>query len=140
MAFSNFDVLIKKTNVHASTFALSCIPYSWKSLNFKKTELPPKFHQRSSRSQMLFKIGVLKDFTGKNLCCSLFLIKLQIWGQNTTDYIWKYRHITDVERTSSLICKDLKVAETHWYLVRNYIYSLYVFTLPGFLPFFNRDR
>ena len=35
---------------------------------------------RSSRSQIFFKIGVLKDFanfTGKHLCCSLFLIKLQ---------------------------------------------------------------
>ena len=35
---------------------------------------------RSSRSQMFFKIGVLKNFanfTGKHLCWSLFLIKLQ---------------------------------------------------------------
>ena len=37
---------------------------------------------RSSRSQMFFKIGVLKNFTvltGKRLCWSLFLIKLQAW-------------------------------------------------------------
>ena len=35
---------------------------------------------RSSRSQMFFKIDVLKNFanfTGKHLCWSLFLIKLQ---------------------------------------------------------------
>ena len=35
---------------------------------------------RSIRSQMFFKIGVLKKFaifTGKHLCCCLFLIKLQ---------------------------------------------------------------
>ena len=35
------------------------------------------------RSQMLFKINVLSNFanfTGKHLCCSLFLIKLQAWG------------------------------------------------------------
>ena len=35
---------------------------------------------RSSRSQMFFKIGVLKNFamfTGKHLCWSLFLIKMQ---------------------------------------------------------------
>ena len=35
---------------------------------------------RSSRSQMLFKIGILKNFaifTGKHLCWSFFLIKLQ---------------------------------------------------------------
>ena len=37
---------------------------------------------RSSRSQMFFKIGVLRNFamfTGKHLCWSLFLIKLQAW-------------------------------------------------------------
>ena len=37
---------------------------------------------RSSRSQMFFKIDVLKNFvifTGKHLCRSLFLIKLQTW-------------------------------------------------------------
>ena len=41
---------------------------------------------RSSRSQIFFKIGVLKDFgdfTGKNLCWSLFLIKLQAWRPST---------------------------------------------------------
>ena len=34
------------------------------------------------RSQMFLKIGVLKNFanfTGKHLCCSLPLIKLQSW-------------------------------------------------------------
>ena len=38
---------------------------------------------RSSRSQMFFKIGVLKNFiifTGKHLCWSLFLIKLQAFN------------------------------------------------------------
>ena len=37
---------------------------------------------RSSRSQMFLEIGVFKDFanfTGKHLCWSLFLIKLQVW-------------------------------------------------------------
>ena len=35
---------------------------------------------RSSRLQMFFNIGVIKsfaNFTGKNMCCSLFWIKLQ---------------------------------------------------------------
>ena len=39
------------------------------------------------QKQMLFKIGVLKHFaifTGKYLCCSLFLIKLQALGLQTT--------------------------------------------------------
>ena len=37
---------------------------------------------RSSRSQMFFKIGILKNFaiiTGKHLCWSPFLIKLHTW-------------------------------------------------------------
>ena len=41
---------------------------------------------RSSRSQMFFKIGVLKNFaifTGKSLCWSLFLIKLLKRNTNT---------------------------------------------------------
>ena len=39
-------------------------------------------NNRSSRSQMFFKIGVLKSFahfTGKHGCWNLFLIKLQTW-------------------------------------------------------------
>ena len=38
---------------------------------------------RSSRWQMFIKIGVLEyfaNFTGKHLCCSLFLIKLLVSG------------------------------------------------------------
>ena len=38
---------------------------------------------RSSRWQMFFKIGVLKNFVnfaGKHLCLCLFLIKLQVLG------------------------------------------------------------
>ena len=41
------------------------------------------FSFRSCRSQMFFKKGVLKNFanfTGKHLCCSLFLIKFQASG------------------------------------------------------------
>ena len=41
---------------------------------------------RSSRLQMFFKIGVLKIFaivTGKHLCWSFFLIKLQAWEPAT---------------------------------------------------------
>ena len=41
---------------------------------------------RSSRSQMFFKIGVLKNFanfTAKHLCWSIFFIKLQAWRAAT---------------------------------------------------------
>ena len=42
-----------------------------------------KNRYRSSRSQMFFKIGVVKNFamfTRKHLCWSLFLIKMQAFG------------------------------------------------------------
>ena len=51
---------------------------------------------RSSRSQMLFKIGVLKNltiFTGKHLCWSLFLIKLLQAFSPLHKYIWKPKSI-----------------------------------------------
>ena len=51
---------------------------------------------RSSRSQMLFKIGVLKNFTiftGKHLCWSLFLIKLLRAFSPLPKYIWKPKSI-----------------------------------------------
>ena len=44
------------------------------------------FFQKCSRSQMFFKIGVIKNFlifTRKNLCWSLFLMKLQDWWPAT---------------------------------------------------------
>ena len=43
----------------------------------------------SSRWQMFFNIGVLKNipiFTGKHLCWSLFLIKLQAWRIYSCEY------------------------------------------------------
>ena len=54
---------------------------------------------RSSRSEMFFKIDVLKNFvifTGKHLCWVLFLIKLQVWrsapllkrDSNTVIFLW----------------------------------------------------
>ena len=41
---------------------------------------------RSSHSQMFFKIGALENFAifkGKQLCRSIFLIKLQVWRPAT---------------------------------------------------------
>ena len=49
----------------------------------EERSIPDKL--RSSRLQMFFKIGVLEtftDFTGKHLCWSLFLIKLQAYACN----------------------------------------------------------
>ena len=58
---------------------------------------------RSSRWQMYFKIGVLKNFaifTGKHLCWSIFLIKLLAWNSatlfkrdsNTVFFLWILRN------------------------------------------------
>ena len=46
---------------------------------------PRDRNYRSSLSQIFLKIGVLEsftNFTGKRLCWSLFLIKLQVWKHN----------------------------------------------------------
>ena len=51
----------------------------FKTTVFQKTN-------RSSRSQMFFKIGLLENFAnfrGKDLCWSLFLIKLLVWRSAT---------------------------------------------------------
>ena len=48
--------------------------------------MPRQALNRSSGSQMFFKIGVLKSFamfTGKHMCWSPFLIKLQAWRPAT---------------------------------------------------------
>ena len=53
-----------------------------KFLNHRKKLL----HFRSSRLRMFFKIGVVKNFTkftGKQMCWSLFLIRLQAWKAAT---------------------------------------------------------
>ena len=47
---------------------------------YYENNTPERFRFKSSRSQMIFKIAVLKNFTkltGQKLCWSLFLIKLQ---------------------------------------------------------------
>ena len=66
---------------------------------FRFLEPWDSYKMRSSRSQKFFKIGVLKNFaifTGKHLCWSLFLIKLQVWNpvtslkrdSNTVVFLW----------------------------------------------------
>ena len=62
-----------------------------------------KYNIRGSRSQMFFKIGVLKNlasFTGKRQCWGLFLIKLQVLrsatlsksDSNTGAFLWNLQH------------------------------------------------
>ena len=69
--------LLRKNLTYSSIFKV----YFKKSFATAKASLVfIKSRYRSSRSQMFFKIGVLKNFamfTGKHLCWSLFLIKLQ---------------------------------------------------------------
>ena len=52
---------------------------------------------KSSRSQMFFKIGVLKNlcnFTGELLCWSLFLTKLQVSGAVLVSLFVSFEHIS----------------------------------------------
>ena len=69
--------LLKKNLTYSSVFKT----YFMKSFAATKASLIfMKNRCRSSRSQMFFKISILKNFamfTGKHLCWSLFLIKLQ---------------------------------------------------------------
>ena len=82
----------KQHHEKASFFSYSRVLEQFFCFAFEKTSsLPMLFVHvgkrsretiRSSRSQMLFKIGVLKNFsifTRKHLCWILFLIKLQAW-------------------------------------------------------------
>ena len=69
--------LLKKNLTYSSIFKV-CFMKSFAAA--KASLVFIKNRCRSSRSQMFFKIGVLKKFamfTGKHLCWSLFLIKLQ---------------------------------------------------------------
>ena len=85
--------------IAVKVFVVSCflLYLSWR-YTASKTSL-----HRSSRRQILFQIGVLKNFaifTGKHLCWSLFLIKLQDWNpatlikgdSNTGVFLWKLRN------------------------------------------------
>ena len=57
-------------------------------------------------TKVFFKKGILKNFanlTGKHMCWSLFLIKLQAWGpvtllkrdSNTDVFLWNYQNLTN---------------------------------------------
>ena len=72
------------------------VGFQFKSVSAKPTRLSYKFHKikqygrsgiyRSVRSQVFYKISVLKNFTiftERHLCWSLFLIKLQAWKPTT---------------------------------------------------------
>ena len=83
---NNFEMQILQNHANLVKKTRSCMfhpVHSATSLN----------KYRSSRSQMFFKIGVLKKFahfTRKHLCWSLFLITLQTWKE--TAFLWKLRN------------------------------------------------
>ena len=63
---------------------------------------------RSSRSQMFFKIGALKNFaifTGKHLCWSLFLIKLQAFTCFPVNIAKFYRVAFFIEHSGGCFCR-----------------------------------
>ena len=82
--------------------------------------MPKKF--RSSRSQMFFKIGVLKSFTifsGKHLFWSLFLIKLHA-------YIIKKRlqHMRFPMNIAKLLRTAFYIEQLWWLLPKTYTLNL----------------
>ena len=61
---------------------------------------------KSSRTQMYFKIGALRNFaifTGKHLCWSLFLIKLQA-SRPATSKTWTRTRDSDLEEPGPGSC------------------------------------
>ena len=87
---------------------ISFIYTNWQIKNALKIRIlkNPWLLIRSSRSQIFLKISVLKnlgDLTGKHLCWSLFLIKLQACGQihsndssTTAEHHWWLLHYSNV--------------------------------------------
>ena len=103
------------------------------SLNFK-----------SSRSQMFFKIDVLKNlamFTGKHLCQSYFLIQLQGWrtaivlqrDSNTSAFeIFKNTYFEEHLRTAASVLRIIKLLIKYWTSVDLFlIKNIKIFKLSG---------
>ena len=99
----SFQGTRERINTH-KTFTTTCDVHPNKGQSL--CELRTKSFKVSCRSslffkKMFFKIGVLKNFaifTGKHLCRSLFLVKLQAWasnfvkrGTNTGVFLWILR-------------------------------------------------
>ena len=95
------SVILKEREFYESKHVVVACRYLkiWDLLSFLYAT---QYRSRSSRSRMFFKIGVLKNFaifTGKYLCWSLFLIKLQtlepatllIRDPNTAVFLWNLR-------------------------------------------------
>ena len=87
---------------------------------------------RSSRSQVLFKIGVLKNFanfTGKHLCWSQHLQWLLLSFRSSQDSIFKY-----LKALKNLLINLQKSIDSYWY--KNALLEL--FSLRLYLLFFQR--
>ena len=90
---------------------------------------------RSSRSRIFFKIGVFKNFsnfTGKHLCQSFFLIKLQSW---TLQF---YRKETPTQVFSCKICEIFKNTCFYWKplvaaSVYTSLFTLFIYTFLSIL-------
>ena len=70
------------------------------SKEYSKISFKPRGVFRSSRSQMFFKIGVLKNlaiFTGKHMCWSLFLIRA--WHESLQRYYKRLFPLTTLAST-----------------------------------------
>ena len=77
---------------------------------------------RSSHSQIFFKIGILKNFsnfTGKHLCRSFFLTKLQTWGFQL------YQKETPTQVFSCKIYKIFKNTSSGCFYLHFLIYIIY---------------
>ena len=92
---------------------------------------------RSSRSQIFFKIGIIKNFvnfTGKHLCWSLFLIKFKT-DFNTDVFPWNFVNFKNIFFTEHvLFVLNLKMKKflqvwhfSNWTHKKVYLYILAVY-------------
>ena len=129
-----FVLFWKKRLLH---FLCSLLCYLFMSENFQINIKGKTL--RSSRSQMFYKIPVLKHFAAlsrKHLCWSLFLIKLQAWSKflkKTFQYRIFRMNIAKFSRTpiSKNICKRMRIRL--WRLS-------YFSVIPAFPPYLDQKN
>ena len=109
---------------------------SWVNNSFSTTKyLVVGTHQK----QLLFKIGVLKNFaifTGKHLCRSIFLIKLQGWNAAT---LFKRLQHSSFSVNIANFFKSFFIEHLWWLLLTHAGYWLYAIYL-GFLKRKNKFK
>ena len=104
------------------------------SKDFKQTHVFPGLRKltpfRSSRLQMILKIGALKNFVAseKHLCWSLFILKLQTWRPPTL--LKRDSNTVVFQGILRNVSTAFSIEHLKWLLLS--LQSIYVFTIPSY--------